>query len=171
MKEFIQKHKDEFEGEKPSSDLWSKIEKELPETQVRRMVPASRLWQMAAGLTAVFVLAFFALQYDSTTNIAEVTPQSEDEITNVDQLEQFYAVQVQNKMEALSVYQVDEELLQEVQFLKEEFELLKEEAGLGVNQEDILDEMIDNYRLRVNILEDIMKEMNKQSNQQEDVVQ
>ncbi len=167
MKEFIDKHKDEFNEERPGADLWSRIEADLPEVEVERMVPIKRFWQMAAGLTAVFVLAFFALQRPLDQPTAEL-PASENDITNVDQLEQFYSVQVKNKMEALQMYEVDEELLGEVQLLKEEFDMLKEEAGLGVNQEEILDEMIDNYRLRVNILEDIMREMSKQSNRGED---
>ena len=170
MKKFIDKHKEEFESEQPSGDLWSKIEAELPEAEVLKMVPVRRLWQMAAGLTGVFVLAFFAFQRPSESGLAD-NPSTEESITSVDQLEQFYAVQVKNKMEALQQYEVDEELLGEVQLLKEEFEMLKAEADLGVNQEDILDMMIDNYRLRVNILEDIMREMSKQSNRTKDVVQ
>jgi len=170
MKEFINKNKEAFESQKPQSNLWSQIEAELPKEEVKKMVPVKRLWQMSAGLTGVFVLAFFALQNTSAPHFAD-TPAVFEDITNVDQIEQIYAVQVKNKMEALRAYEVDEELLGEVQLLKEEFEMLKKEAGLGVNQEDILDEMIDNYRLRVNILEDIMREMSKQSNNTEDVVQ
>jgi len=172
MKEFIQKHKSDFDQEKPSAELWSKIESNLPAENKGRMIPMKRLWQTVTGLTAVFVLTVFALQYMNKDRFDLAEEQvNPAEISNVEQLEKYYTTQVNNRMEALSAYEVDEELLGEVALLKEEFDILKQEAGTGVNQEEILDEMIDNYRLRVDILEAIMKEVSKSSKDNNHVVQ
>ena len=126
-----------------------------------------------SGVAAVFLVAFFALQStpDSSGGLAQEVINL-DEISDVEQLEKYYSVQVDSKIEELKQYEVDDDLMAEIQLLKEEFDELKNESGTGFNQKKILDSMIDNYRLRVSILEDIMKEMSRKSDKvEENVVQ
>ncbi len=174
MKDFIQKNKSDFESEKPSAGLWDKIEAELApveEGKVVKMIPVKRVWKMAVAAVTVFAVSLLAIQYSNEggNEIAEVIQDIEN-FSSVNQLENYYSVQVNDRIEKLKMYEVDEELLGEIKLLKDEFEELKNEAGKGLNQEDILDSMIDNYRLRVSILEDIMREVQRKSETNEENV-
>ncbi len=164
LKSFIQKNTEGFHSEKPKSDLWNKISDQLPSVEPEvKMIPVRRVWKMAISVAAVFAAAVFAFQLsDNSPQLAEKSSESTD-FSNVHQLETYYASQVNDRIERLKAYQVDEELMSEIAYLKEEFDLLKNEADKGVNTEDILDSMIDNYRMRVSILEDIMREVQQKS--------
>ncbi len=157
IKDFIQKNKSEAEEERPSAGLWDKIESQLPEQPEEKMVPLKKVWRIALSSAAVLALAVAAFQFSGSQ---EKQAQEEGDMS-IDQLEVYYTSQVNSRIEQLKMYEVDDELLEEVALLKEEFNDLKNEAHKGVNQEDILDSMIDNYRLRVQILEDIMREVKK----------
>ena len=115
---------DQFDSEKPREGLWDAIEKELPGSSSEKMVPIKRMWQLAMGMTAVFVISIFAWQLGNdnseglTTNITDPS-----QISSVDQLENYYSVKVNSRIQELRKYEVDDELLSEVEFLKEEFEL------------------------------------------------
>ncbi|MFK7755384.1 MAG: hypothetical protein AB8B53_00475 [Flavobacteriales bacterium] len=165
LKSFIQNNAEEFHAEKPSNNLWSGIADQLPEAKPEvRMIPVRSAWKAAISVAAVFAAVIFALQYsdNSSPQLAEQTVE-QTEFSDVSQLESYYASQVNDRIERLKMYEVDEELLEEIAFLKEEFETLKNEADKGVNTEDILDSMIDNYRMRVSILEEIMREVQQKS--------
>lgn len=167
MKEFIQGNKSEFETDKPSSDLWNKIDQELSDNtneRVVKMVPVKRMWKMVISSAAAVAIAFLTF---NTLNPGGSSLASEDiqksGFSDVNQLESYYSSQVNDRMERLKIYNIDEDLLEEIAVLKEEFENLKSEAGKGLNQEEILDSMIDNYRLRVRLLEEIMREVQHKS--------
>jgi len=170
LKSFIDKNLEAFNTEEPTSDLWSKIESNLDEKAEAevKMIPVKSVWKIVLSSAAVLAIVFSAWQWSQSSQEHGSIAGSNmpEDFSNVEQLEKFYSVQVNQKIKKLESYNVDEDLLEEVAFLKEEFKVLKEEADKGLNQEDILDSMIDNYRLRVHILEEVMREVQRKSDKE-----
>jgi hypothetical protein len=67
-------------------------------------------------------------------------------------------------MNELSKYPVDADLKEEMDLLTEEFELLSSEMGQGLDDSKVVEAMIDNYRLRLDLLEDLLKALDKKPN-------
>jgi len=70
--------------------------------------------------------------------------------------------EVAEKQSQLSNYNVDEELLEEVELLNEEFEQLKIEMGQSADPMKVVEAMISNYQLRIEILQSILEEIERE---------
>jgi molecular chaperone GrpE (heat shock protein) len=73
--------------------------------------------------------------------------------------ETYYAAEVSEKVNLIKEMEGDEELLAEIEFLQLEYENLKKEMDAGADSQKIIAAMIENYRLRLNILEEILMEL------------
>lgn len=159
LKEFISEHREEFDFGMPSEKVWKGIEKQVtPKEKTRWMIPA-----VAASACFILVSAFLFLNKTETEIQDEVLTQNEESPQNIisnelAEIEEYYAVQVDLKVTEAKKYEESEELLEEVDLLKEEFLTLKKEMGQGANSGELLEAMIENYKLRLGLLEDLLKE-------------
>ncbi len=172
MKKFIDQHREGFDNEIPSGDLWSKIDAELgPQESKERTVPIRWLWMtVASAACAVLLMGVFVFLQDGGTEVIVETPPTQEQETipslslsdissELAEVEQYYISEVSLRTEELMQYAEAEEYLAEVELLKEEFETLKKEMGRGVDQHKIVEAMIQNYRLRLEILEALLEEL------------
>lgn len=169
LKSFIKENQEEFDVLTPSDDLWGKIEDDLP--SMRKMVPIRQLYYACAGVAAAVVLlaaAFWNVNQPGTEQVAvvNVTDQSEIELLSLSdvsselaEVESYYVSEVNLKMDELKELDNSGEYLAEVEMLREEFEELRKEMGRGADQEKIVQAMIQNYRLRLEILEEMLDEL------------
>jgi len=162
-KQFIDQNQTDFDTDLPSDDLWNKIEEGL---EGKKKKSNNWIWMAAASVILILTITFFNRQFLTNNDESIEVVEKEDSIANtvivlVDQesqeIESYYASQVEDKITELQEYPEAEELLEEVAELKEEFELLKTEMGTGVDRATILEAMIENYRLRLLILEDLLE--------------
>jgi hypothetical protein len=164
LRDFIEDHTSEFDDLVPTEGLWDKIEDDLPKKA--RMVSLNSAMAVAASVTVLICASFwFALSGDEP-QIAEV-PVNEslqpiglaDLGGDMAEVEVYYVSEVNALLAELKDYEVDEEILEELDFLKDEFESLKSEMGQGAYRHAVLEAMIDNYRLRLEILESLLEEL------------
>ena len=160
LKNFIEDNKSQFELEMPSDKVWKGIQK----TQ-KPKYNSWLLWSsVAASIIMVFGLSFYYI------NNGEVKEQLVEEVKldpiqkEVMEMEVYYTSQVEEKVAEAKKYEDTEDFLEEVDFLKEEYQELKKEMDLGANREVVLEAMIDNYKVRLQILEDLLSELKKEKN-------
>ncbi|MFT6728555.1 MAG: putative component of type VI protein secretion system, partial [Flavobacteriales bacterium] len=84
--------------------------------------------------------------------------------------EGYYISQVNLCMHELADFEVDEDMMSDVQMLQDEFEELKTELGRGADKEKIIAAMIENYRFRLEILKNILQELNEKNHDDEQVM-
>ncbi|NNK79889.1 MAG: hypothetical protein HKO93_00200, partial [Flavobacteriales bacterium] len=136
-----------------------------------------RLWPIGASIAAILAvgaLLFTLDDFNGEEDIQEHMTAGLDlsafgeELAEVDR---YYAIQVGQRMERLSAYDVDEGLMEEMNFLNEEFESLKEEMGEGIDDTKVVEALIENYRLRLQLLEDLLEavESNNTNGENEDI--
>lgn len=170
MKEFIEAHYDEFEVEIPRESTWEKVANEIPTKK------KTNKWLMRIAAAVIIMLGVGGLisildggksggdiaedqSSQKTVEEIETLPFMDSEMEEV---EQYYMTQVSMKQKELVDYEVDEELLLEVELLKEEFEALKIEMGQAADPAKVVEAMIENYQMRLEILKDILQEMRKE---------
>lgn len=169
LKSFIKEHREEFDVLTPTDKLWEKIDADLPES--RRMVPIRQLYYACAGVAAAVVLlaaAFWNINQSNSDQVADVSVSNQSEIellslsdvsSELAEVESYYVAEVNLKMDELKELDNSGEYLAEVEMLREEFDELRKEMGRGADQEKIVQAMIQNYRLRLEILEEMLDEL------------
>lgn len=169
FKDFIDEHKEEFDFIEPSESTWKGIDTEI--RKEKRLFDSKVFLRIAASLFLILGAAWIALQIINlpVDNFAEKTEDSEinseyvfsemsDELAEV---EHYYVSEVSLKESELSNYKVDKDLLEEVDFLKEEFEQLKFEMENSADPMKVVEAMINNYQLRLEILQSILDQLEK----------
>ena len=175
LKSFIQSHKEDFESDVPGNQVWESIAKEFDPNEDKeiKVIPIKRFYSLVASIVIVFGLGIVYL-YTSINDNTEVVENEKPELkieelsfaslsNDLAEVENYYITEVNDKLEMLKSYEVDEEILEEVNLLSEEFDRLKVEMGQSVDPQLIVEAMIENYRLRLDILEDLLNEL-KQEN-------
>lgn len=166
-KEFIDKNKSELNQRKPK-DLWNSIEEELKpleEKKSPKVVPLWKVYRVAAILVLALTASYFL--WNQTTQkpsiaIVDNTPQEEEVqpyATELIEAENYYAAEINQKMEELTELIDDESLVQELTMLRKEFDELKSEMGDHVNDQRIVEALIQNYRLRLNLLKEMLDQL------------
>jgi len=150
LKKYIQENKGDWQSPAVPDALWESIEKKTTTKVVS--LKRARLWVMSGATAAAAVIAGLFLFMDR---------QAPDQQANDPffEVEQFYEAQLTSKLEQLDAFEVDEELLGEVELLKEEYNSLKTEMTVSVNNEEILEQMMENYRWRLKIIEHLLMEL------------
>jgi len=177
LESFIQTNRSAFDQALPEHDLWNKIESELPsDTSVKsndlkvvhhRSSTVWRVLQYAAAVAAiVFVSVVGTIQYmskDESQGISETT------INEINELTDYYNFEVKRKLQQLAVFEpiteVDAELAN-IDKIIADLKVELEEVEKG-NEEKVINAMIDNFQLKILILERILDGKKSQFNNSE----
>ena len=161
--------------------MWSKINNDLnPDDDKTEVISnKSTFGYLRIAATIIFMVgaATIAINYFTSDNLPQVADTSNDTIeaesnsvqmsdlsTDLAEVESFYSQKVNSKLNKLNDYEVDQELVDEVDNLKNEFDALKKEMGIGADQSIVVEAMIENYRLRLMLLEDLLEAVESTDN-------
>lgn len=190
LEDYVKKHRDDFDLLEPNAALWNKIDTKLgPERKNRNL---GILWK-AAAVVLVFGFSFWAQMqigdkkqtithhniHSRTPEIAEaaeteempaITPEPEKNklIPEFAETEKYYNRKVNSTMKELKVYlvkypEVATDMKKDLAELDSIYHTLKRDLGDNVAQEEIISAMIQNYRMKLQLLEDIKSELMRSS--------
>lgn len=160
LKIYIENNTSEFNNDKlyetDKLKMWSKIEAEIAPTI--KVIP---LWQktpfrIAASIVVLFAcsLLFFKLN----------TINSEEQIVNQElyQIDNHYKGLVNNQVELIKIntnlsQEEKEEFLLLADELDIEYKKLKKELSVGINNQKILEAIINNYKKKIKLMEDLLE--------------
>ena len=165
FEKFVVDHHDEFDAYEPGPDLWNRIHK--PGTlQTFRY---SWIWK-AAVVFLVFGASFWANSYiGNNKHIAGKHTSPTQTITEVAEAEKYYSGLIQTKLtelqNTLSSYpELKQDLHKDLADLDSAYRDLKKDLKDNVSNEEVVEAMIQNYRLKLKLLEQIQQEFKNQNN-------
>ncbi|MGB0431307.1 MAG: hypothetical protein ACPGLV_12600 [Bacteroidia bacterium] len=165
LEKFVKQNREAFDSEVPSDLVWKSIQNEVkPIKKPSKVIKINSRFMWAAA--AMLIFAFSVILYQGgvirdlkgnsglaieTNNTIEtewkMPPQLQD-------MNQAYVQQVGITMDLLKRFPTEqEELKEELTELDNEFEVLKSELGTEIASEDVLHAMIENYRIKLELLE------------------
>jgi len=169
LEKFISENKESFNSAKPSADLWDNIniridtKKEEPQRQSRLVWMITK---MAAAFAVVLASGVVIGYYvnSSQSNAASNDPIFQEYID----VEKKYVKDINHKMNALSVHNVDPQVNRDLMQLDEVYEELKKELyqGQAINNGKIIEALLINYQEKVEILEKVLSRVH---NSKEDI--
>jgi len=151
LEDFVRDHRQDFDMFEPNDELWAGIEKKMDKTRKHNF---KFYLSKAAAVAAIFVLSLMVQQYFWRSNREVVIPELQE-------AEVYYSNLISMKMEQvkpmLSAHPgLEEELQHDLTELDSIYKNLKEDLKDNVANQEVLEAMIENYRLRISILEEMV---------------
>jgi hypothetical protein len=168
IEQFIQSNRSDFDTDIPNLKLWADIDKRVNKTVVKPFAFKQWALRIAAAITLLIIGAGGGF-YFKTKQEAKDMAQTVDRIApDFREAEQFYAQKVQTQLVKLASFQpqTDPSVLADLQQLDAVQKELKQEFDDAPNatREEIVKHMIENYKIKLGILERVMQHLDTQEN-------
>jgi len=180
LEQYILDNRNEFDTLEPSEKLWDGIVKEKPKQKIFSLNQMKWVARVAAAVL-IFTGSYYFHEYRSQQkqlSSFKTEPNEDTHLYNtLIEAEFYYTAQIsleEEKLYHLTVgnSMVREEIQNELEELDKEYQALKEDLKDNADNEDIIAAMIQNYRLKLRILQDMMfqlKQVNKEKSTSDEI--
>lgn len=170
LESFIRKNREAFDDSLPSAEVWEKISKDLDSDRKRTIAWRPYLWR-AAAVILVFALSWVVHDLVdrntvsiNSSGIAESQLDYSPAARELLEAEAYYSNQIQEMEESfLSLTQDQPELRKDVMTEMSELDSvyvqLKHDLRDQASNEEIIEAMIQNYRVRLMILDEMLRQL------------
>ncbi|MFP4059823.1 MAG: hypothetical protein ACLFUC_05015 [Bacteroidales bacterium] len=172
LEKYVEQNRDKFQVFDPDPSLWDNIDKNLKKK--KKSVNLYYLITRAAAVVFIFSLSFMVSEYmhqrkDEKIKIAK----TEINIPELKEAEYYYSSLLQQKMEEISPMllkdpELKKDINMEINELDSIYNELKKDLHDNIANQEIVEAMIQNYRLKLEILEEILAELKDTNNIQKD---
>ena len=170
LKDFIEANRDAFDSEPAPDKVWESLASEFDKPSKSRVIPlADWRWLSAAALLVLSIGAVLYLvtqkkQVAPTGAVAEEKPAIELP-QQLQDLDAMYKVHRVSTLKALEKFPEErQDIQEELSELDIEFEQLRSDLGEGFSNEAVLEAMIENYRVKLEVLESTLEHVKRHNN-------
>lgn len=176
-REFVNTNRDEFENDSPEDRFFKKIAPVLKSEKSPKMIRLSVVWQMAAAFLILFgITLFFLMSKDDSVKevrLAEKNNSKDNRLVLADvnpelaETEYYYVTQIDQLMQEVESRHLTPEIKEILEQLDVEFKMLEKEMGENVNKDQIIEALIENYRLKIKLLEKLLNSYETNTDEKE----
>lgn len=164
LKKYIDEHRSEFElPAQELNQLWTGIEDELPLEEKSNII-AMIQWSMRVAAAAIVIFGVwlvFTPDENGSEMLADLKKaQLAPELVEADQ---YYSVMIQEKksLVAASNEDLDQLIVDDFHVLDSVFFELKQDLKDDADNEEVIEAMIQNYRIKLKILDNMLEMLQK----------
>ena len=167
LEDFVKQHREQFDLHEPDPSIWLKINPANAPV-VRERKPMR--WLRVAAAVAMIFAGSTAGIYFLTGNQAETDQYSSELYREIQETEDYYSHMVSQRYDELRPYLVSdpaakEMLTADMEELDEVYNELKEDLKDNASNPEVIEAMILNYRVKLEILEDLLNQLKEKENQ------
>lgn len=169
LEKFIVKNREGFNDAEPNPLMWLNIEKNLDKGKKSKVKKLYRITAIAASIIVVLGIGMLIGLNMQQLSDTELLAQNE-QYREFQQAERYFQKQVNVKLDLLQEYPAKQEVTEDLSQLDAVYNELKAELLNSPNQDNnaIIQAMIENYQLRINLLERILTNINEKSQYHEE---
>lgn len=171
LKIFADQHRENFDSYQIDADaMWGDIESRLEAVEkASGGILWSRLWKVAAMLIVALTVAVGYYLNSQRVAIEKNGIALHDISSDLADTEAFYAAQINEKIELIEVTsgKLDPVVTSQMELLDEEYKSLKNDLRDHADSEEVINAMIEYYRLKLAMLEKILLEVQKNNDHEE----
>jgi hypothetical protein len=169
MEEFIRNNREAFDVLDAPDKLWEKVEKRL---QNKRRTGIWKIWlQRAAIFIFIFSMAFALSEYMHTPKSSQTFQLAEKEQVipqEIKETQAYYETEIHSKMREMkamfaSYPGMEEEVNKDFTRLDSICADLKKDLKDNVSNQQVIEAMIQNYRTKLSILENLLDELKRKN--------
>lgn len=142
--------------------LWGNIETQLDKQEKKIGVFTSKLWmKIAASVTLLFTMGWMAAAYINSNHNTQDLYALRDISPELAETEYYYANQISEKLEMIQTSNagVDQLVQESLSLLDSAYSELQQDLKDNADSEEVIDAMIQNYRIKLQVLEKILNEI------------
>jgi len=167
LEDFVKQHREQFDLHEPDPSIWLKINPANAPV-VRERKPMR--WLRVAAAVAMIFAGSTAGIYFLTGNQAETDQYSSELYREIRETEDYYSHMVSQRYDELKPFLVSdpaakEMLTADMEELDEVYNELKEDLKDNASNPEVIEAMILNYRVKLEILEDLLNQLKEKENQ------
>jgi hypothetical protein len=167
LEEFVKQHREQFDQHEPDPSIWLKIN---PANQSAAKERRPMRWLRIAAAVAMIFAGSTAGIYFLTGEGIEADRHSSELYLDILETEQYYSQIVSDRYKELKPFLVSnpgakEMLSTDMEELDEVYEELKEDLKDNASNPEVVEAMILNYRVKLEILEDLLIQLKEKENQ------
>lgn len=171
LKQFVEQERNDFEVYEVDVDLaWNSIETALNEKHEKTMhFPWKDILKVAAVLLLVSVFAFGYYMNNQRIAMDKEGIALHKLSSELADTEAFYTSQIDEKIDLIKVEagDLDTEVMAQLELLDQEYLSLKNDLRDNADSEEVINAMIEYYRLKLALLEKILNEIQKNDDVQD----
>ena len=177
LEDFVKQHREQFDLQEPDPSIWLKInpahaplqgapDSGKPLSEERKPL---RWLRIAAAVAMIFAGSSAGIYY-LTGGGSKADLYSNELYMEMQETEQYYTHMVAQRYDELRPYLAadpvaDEMLRVDMEELDEVYEELKDDLKDNVSNPEVIEAMILNYRVKLEILEDLLNQLKEKENQ------
>lgn len=169
LEDFIQGNRQAFEESFDPSASWKKMQEKRAPKKINRSSGFS--WLQVAALLFITVGAVALLRfYDGSTqqtvvknyhfSLGDLSPE-------LGEVEQHYTAAIKEKMDQAEVLKVAGQFKSELKFIDDQRLVLEKEMQENVNNSKVVEAMIQNYRMKLRLLEEMLEDIENEKNKEQ----
>jgi len=175
LEQFIRDNRKGFDDLEPDPELWNKIKKPEPKTKIINMTPMAIGWKSfasrAAAVVIIFISSYYFHEYRSQRNNqkTEVTAENSPVYQELIEAEFYYSAQIDDRKDELfrlttNVPGLQKEVSNELSNLDAIYLELKEDLKDNADNQEVIEAMIQNFRLKLEIIEEMLNQIKAKQN-------
>lgn len=182
LEDFIRRNRAEMDGEEVPAGLWNKIASDLDEEPEGKGIIRLRsyiVWSAAALLLLSVATIFYQASLlreqhtqQGLASIEDTTDSTAEKSTYPSELQILEAAYQKEYSHTIGILEnfpeEKQEILTELNELNREFESLKQELGQGYSNRDVLEALVENYRIKLELLEQTIEHIKRSNKISED---
>lgn len=171
LEKFILDNRHEFDINEPPAGLWEKIEKDIrPKKVINWRVVLSRAAAVVIIFIASYIVHDFISRHYNSERRAERQKSKELIIPELQEAEYYYSGLIDEKLKEIKPQLADnpsleKEINYDLNQLDSVYNDLKKDLKDNIANQEVIEAMIQNYRLRLSILEDVLSALKPGSNE------
>lgn len=162
LEKFIKENREEFDFHDPDSKIWGKIKSNI---RSGRSINWRLIITRAAAVILIFIISYMVNRFiDEGFPRITLAKDKEAEIPELKEAENYYSGLLNEKLNEIKPIlaacpTLEEELYYDLNQLDSLYSELKNDLKDNIANQDVIDAMIQNYRLRITILEELLSEI------------
>ncbi|MBN4066126.1 hypothetical protein JYT51_02220 [Candidatus Amoebophilus asiaticus] len=161
LEKYIQENSEKFNSREPDPQHFERFQSRINENRKFRF---SILIKIAASV--IIALSVSLYYYNSLDD--RLLTHEKNELTlgdispDLEEVENYYSIIVSNKLAEAEMLEVSDKvqynyIIEQLALLENDYELLKKELAVNYADERIINSMIQNYRIRIRLIEQYLK--------------
>jgi len=167
LEKFVKQHREQFDLHEPDPSIWLKIN---PDNKAVAEERRPMRWLRIAAVVAMIFAGSTAGIYFLTGERADTDLYSSELYMEIIETEQYYSQMVSDRYNELKPFLASDPVAKEMlttdmEELDEVYNELKEDLKDNASNPEVIEAMILNYRVKLEILEDLLNQLKEKENQ------
>ena len=156
LEKYIRDHRDEFNTDEPRNELWDKVRVNLDQQEEKSRQSANWMWKAAAVVLLLTTSVLVVDRFSTKENTVIAEGNNDPFLEEFNTVEQYYLSQIDEMQRQLVSYGnndlVNTRFVQDLDQLDSLYGILKNDFETNGNNQKIADALIQNLRIRMEII-------------------